>query len=136
MTGTNGTYTLPVTVNLASANVLSVPTTFTISIDNSLLTAPAATGYTTSFTAKNQQVIPATTTSAITAYFPLPAADYTTTGLSGTIPAGQRTAIAYITFNPALIGTTIKNYALRLVITSGSQQVSNYNITTLLVQAQ
>jgi hypothetical protein len=136
MTSTNGTYTLPVTVNLASAKVLSVPTTFTISIDNSLLTSQAATGYTTTFTAKNQVVTPATTTTPIPAYFPLPAADYTTSGFSGTIPAGARTAIAYLTFNPSLIGTTIKNYALRLVITSGSQQISNYNITTLLVQAQ
>jgi hypothetical protein len=134
---TNGTYTLPVTVNLASANVLTTATTFTVTIDNSLLTAPTAIPYnTTTFTAKNQLVIPAAATTPIPTYFPLPAADYTATGLSGVIPAGQRTAVVNLTFNPALIGTVNKNYALRLVITSGNQQVSNWNITTLLVQAQ
>jgi len=129
ISGAGATYNLPITINLASPAVLTVPTTFTISIDNGTIISDPTTS-----TAKTSAVTPATTTTPIPTYFLLPAADYTASGLSGTIPAGQRTATMNIAFNGSLIGTTIKNYALRLTITSGSQQISNWNITTLLVQ--
>jgi Domain of unknown function (DUF1735) len=125
-----GTYNLPVTVNLASPAVLTVPVTFTVTVDQSVFTAPA-----TSTTAP-KQVIPAAETTPITTYFPLPAADYTITGASGTIPAGQRTAVVNVAINGTAIGNSIKNYALRLVISSGSVQLSNWNFITYNFQLQ
>jgi hypothetical protein len=125
-----GDYTLPVTVNLASPNLLSEPVTFTVAVDNSTLTALAAS------TTKASAVTPATVTTPIPSYFPLPAADYALTGASGTIPAGQRTAIVNVTLHGALIGNTIKNYGLRLVITTASVQISSWNVQTYLLQLQ
>ena len=125
-----GTYNLPVTVNLASANVLTVPVTFTVTIDNSVLTAPAAV------TTKTSTVTPTSAGQLLTTYYPLPAADYTATGLTGTIPAGQRTATFNIALNGPAIGNTVKNYCLHFVITQASQQISNYNFINYLVQLQ
>lgn len=117
-----GIFNLPVTVNLASANVLTTATTFTVVVDNSTLmaAAPSAT--------KPSAVTPSPLTANIATYYPLPAADYTITGLSGTIPAGQRTATINVAINTTLVGSTFKNYALRLVITSASQQISSYYV--------
>jgi len=125
-----GTFTLPVTVNLASPAVLSSATTFTVTVDNSVLTAPAPVTTTTS------RVTPASSTTAIPTYYPLPAADYTLQNASGTIPAGQRTATVNVVLNTTAIGSSVKNYALRLVISSGSVQLSNYNWITYLIQLQ
>jgi hypothetical protein len=125
-------FDIPVTVNLASPELLKEAVTFTVAVDNSTLTgAPSTT--------KAAAATPSPNTANITTYAPLPAADYTFTGYSGTIPAGQRTATFNVTIKPSLIGssvpaTSIKNYALRLVIKSSSVQISNFNVQTYLFQ--
>lgn len=118
-----GTFTIPVTVNVTGTNPPTTATTFTVTVDNSTLTA-SGTG-----TSNVTQVTPATLTTPIPQYFPLPAADYTITGgtgsplsYSGTVPAGQRTATFNIVLSGTAIGSTVKNYALRLAITSASVQ--------------
>jgi len=129
-----GTYNLPVTVNLASPDVLTTPVTFTVSIDNSVFgtTTPAAVPT----SAKTSAVTPASASTPLTTYVALPAADFTASGLTGTIPAGQRTATINIALNGPLIGNSIKNYCLHLVITQASVQISNYNFINYLVQLQ
>jgi hypothetical protein len=110
--------TLSVVVNLASNNTLNHDLAVTLAVDNTGITAA-----------------PAASTSA--GYAPLPTADYTVSSLTATIPAGQRQGMVNFVINPALVGTTVKNYALRVVIKDGGGiQISNYNTLVYVVTAK
>ena len=66
----------------------------------------------------------------------MPPADYTIDSLTPTIPAGHATTgIINIKINSALVGTTFKNYAIKLLITGGGGvQISNWNALTYNIQ--
>lgn len=102
--------TLPVVVNLASPAPFDHDLTVTLAVDNTGLSST---------------------------YIPLPTSAYTVSSLSGVIPANARTATINFMINPAAVGTTVKNYALRVVIKDGSGvQISNYNTLVYNIQAQ
>ncbi len=106
----SGVQTLPVVVNLASVNPLTTDLNVTLAVDNTNLSS---------------------------SYQPLPTSTYTASNLVTTIPAGQRQGTVNFQINPASVGTTVKNYALRVVIKDASgQQISNYNTLVYNIRAQ
>ncbi len=109
-TAASGTQTLSVVVNLASVNTLNTDLNVTLAVDNTGLSA---------------------------SYQPLPTTAYIVSSLVATIPAGQRQGTVNFQINPTAVGTTVKNYALRVVIKDASgQQISNYNTLVYNVQVK
>jgi hypothetical protein len=87
-------------VEVASPTVPSTPTTVTLAVDNSIITAYNATGGPVTYTA-------------------MPAADFVFTATTVTIPAGQRTAIVQVTFYKGLLDPSL-SYMLPIKIVSAT----------------
>jgi len=108
--------TLPVVVNLASPSTRSTATTVTLIVDQAAFTAYNAAnggGYTL-----------------------LPAADYSISSLTVTIPAGQRTATMNISINSSLIDLS-KAFLLPISISNGGGvNISTYSTIMYNVQAK
>ncbi len=103
-----GSNTFPVYVNMASPNVLSTSTTATVGIDSVYLNA---------YNASNG-----------TSYTLLPDSDYTISGFSLTIPAGQRLDSVDVTFNISMINTSPSiSYVLPFTITQASEPIEQWN---------
>jgi hypothetical protein len=102
----------PVAVNLAAPNPLSKSITVTLS--------------------ENAAALTAYNNANMTSYTLLPAADFNSTALSVTIPAGQNLENLTIEVNTSALDPTM-TYVLPLTITNGDGiQISNYN--TILYQ--
>jgi hypothetical protein len=103
-----GSNTFPVYVNMASPSPLSKATTATIGIDSAYLNA---------FNASNG-----------TSFTLLPDSDYSISGFSLTIPAGQRLDSVEVTFNLSKIDTSSSiSYVLPFTITQASEPIEQWN---------
>jgi len=129
-TDASNKYTFQVAVNLAYATTMSRDIHVTVGVDNSLFTAAAPS------TASTSLVAPPNTTTPFPTYYPLPAAAYSLSATTVTIPAGQHLGYFNCTIdanqipnsNLALTGGAYRNYAIRFVLKDGDGvQLSNYN---------
>jgi hypothetical protein len=103
-----GTNTFPVYVNMASPSPLSKATTATVGIDSAYLNAY--------------------NTANATSYTLLPDSDYSISGFSVTIPAGQRLDSVEVTFNLSKINTSPSiSYVLPFTITQASEPIEQWN---------
>lgn len=154
---TSGT---PIYVNVASPSVPGSQNTATLAIDTAALDSinaalggvyPGYTNQTNGYGPNGNYAGWSFNGAPITSlsYELLPAADYTVSSWTVTIPGGQRTSPLWVTVNTSVIDTTTgmytdangnpvrafnHNYILPVTIKSASQKISNYN--TVLVNIQ
>jgi hypothetical protein len=109
-------------VNVASVNPLSTATTFTLALDTAAVTAYNNANGLSAADGDN--------------YIVLPAADYTVTSWSVTVPAGQRTAKLNISINTSLVNPSVL-YILPIKLVSASGlTIDQYDELLYNVQAK